>query len=173
VSPYTFVMAHPRLPQYAKDLHNYGMSLELEIFNQLKAKGARLTLAFAEACNDIKDMVAPDRYRAMSPVVARNLKALFRDARGEVVACSSTRTQYSYIDLDNGGFFANMFLEALNEVTISSKVPTWEDMMRLTVAKTSAFAKSKGFDQVPYTNVIDTSIKLEGENFRRSSIKIE
>lgn len=169
ISRYTFIMAHPHQPEGFNELDKYGLSLEKDIFNVLKSKGARLTISMAEACNNILDFPSPNRYKAMTPIVARNIKALFKEYDGDIIACSSTLGQYSYTDLDNGGFFTNMFMEALNDVVTSTRKATWENLMQLTIEKTQGFADARGKDQIPQTNIIDTSIKI-GEKKEQEEI---
>lgn len=158
ISKYTFIMAHPNQPEGFDQLDKYGLSLEKEIFNVLKAKGARLTITMAEACNNILDVPSPERYKALSPVVKRNIKALFKDYSGAVISCSSKLGQYSYTDLDNGGFYTNMFMEALNDAVTSSEIPTWEGLMKLTKKKTKGFAEARGKEQESFDNITDTPV---------------
>jgi len=158
ISKYTFIMAHPTQPEGYDQLDKYGLSLEKEIFNVLKSKGARLTITLAEACNNILDVPSPDRYKALSPVVKRNIRALFKEYEGEIIACSSKLGQYSYTDSDKGGFFTNMFMEALNDVVTSSEVATWKGLMQLTKEKTKGYAEARNLGQEPIDNIDDTSI---------------
>lgn len=159
ISPFTFIMAHPNSPGGNDQLDKYGLSLEKEIYNVLANKGARFTLVMAEACNNIIDVPSPARYKAMSPSVKKNIKALFLKSKGSAIVCSSKLSQYSYTDMESGGFFTNMFMESLNDAVIATEEATWKKVLDLTVKKTKGYASDLSKVQVPTYIINDTAIE--------------
>jgi hypothetical protein len=145
-SEYTFFLAKPytNVISSVNELHQVSVSLEFDVYDILKNKGARLTIAMAEACNTINGFEAPPNYKKMETAQVTRLKELFLETSGSVISCSSEYGTYSYTDLEKGGFYTNKFLTALNEVLASSETATWERVMNLTGVKTNNYAIKRG-----------------------------
>ncbi len=178
-SQYAFISAHPTKNEMTKDeLVEFGVSLEQEVYLPLRAKGARLTITLAEACNTVVDIPAPSSYQVMNMNIPKRLKELFAEAKGGVIASSSQVNQRSWTDEKNGGIYTNMFIEAMNTVIMDSKMATWDEVMAKTNEFTQNYAANEkirgGQNPVSETDLIDTPIKLietETENKSNTATK--
>lgn len=164
-SKYAMISAHPsKIEMTRKELENFGLSLEHEVYNPLMMKGARLTIAMAEACNTIVDIPAPSNYNAMNVNIQKRLKELFMEAKGAAISTSSNVDQKSWTDPKNGGIYTNMFIEAMNTVMTSSKKATWEEVFAKTDKFTQEYAAKEnirgGQNPISEVNLIDTPVKL-------------
>ena len=174
VSKYTFIGAHPtKIEMTRSELHEFGMSLEKEIFEPLQMKGARLTLALSEACNTVVDIPAPTRYHAMNVNIPKRLKELFVEAKGSAISSSSRLDQRSWTDPKDGGIYTNMFISAMNDVISNDGTATWEEVFNRTEQYTSDYANNEGIrgGQRPQTDTYfhDTPIKVVEEKTKKSS----
>lgn len=178
-SQFTFIAAHPTLTVMdSTEFNAYALSLEQEVYGKLLNKGARLTIAMAEACNNIVNLPAPNRYKKMKTLEATRIKELFLETEGSIISCSSELNTYSYTDLDRGGFYTNMFLIALNEVVTGNETATWEKVFKLTGNKTNSYAlKNANAKQRP-RSIVDTPMQLDNNknnvskksNYKRSQV---
>lgn len=138
-SEYAFISAHPTKNEMTrKELEAFGLSLEKEVYLPLRAKGARLTITLAEACNSVVDIPSPSSYQVMNVNIPARLKELFKESKGGVIASSSKIDQKSWTDDKDGGIYTNMFIEAMNTVITDSKKATWDEVM----AKTNEFTRN-------------------------------
>ncbi|MFK7947339.1 MAG: caspase family protein [Saprospiraceae bacterium] len=144
-SQYAFISAHPTKNEMSRrELQVFGLSLEQEVYQPLRDKGARLTITLAEACNTVVDIAAPSSYQVMNVNIPKRLKELFLEQKGGVIASSSQINQRSWTDEENGGIYTNMFIEAMNTVITDSKKATWDDVMTKTNEYTKNYAASEG-----------------------------
>jgi hypothetical protein len=160
-SDYTFFLAHPTLVNDLSLTHltKYGMSLEADVKNVLKAKNARLTLVMGEACNNSAGVDAPNRYNAMNTNIGKRLKELFLYAKGTIISCSSQYDEYSWTDPNKGGIYTNMFIHAMNMVIEDENTAKWHEVFDKTKEYVEQ-ANPNGRKQTPIY-YIDTSIKLK------------
>ena len=152
----------------------YGLSLEKEVMKTLQKKGARLTIAMAEACNTIIDIPTPKRYNAMNVNIGKRLEELFIYESGSLIASSSVIDQRSWTDDKDGGIYTNMFINALNEVISSDKKAKWETVFSLTTEYTKDYAKDIPNGQKPQfeNNKKDTPIKLKSSSYIAPKVKL-
>lgn len=144
-SQYAFISAHPTKNEMSKrELQQFGLSLEQEVYQPLRDKGARLTITLAEACNTVVDIASPSSYQVMNVNIPKRLKELFLEQKGGVIASSSQIDQRSWTDEQDGGIYTNMFIEAMNTVITDSKKATWDDVMSKTNEYTKNYAASEG-----------------------------
>lgn len=144
-SQYAFISAHPTKNEMSRrELQTFGLSLEKEVYQPLRDKGARLTITLAEACNTVVDIAAPSSYQVMNVNIPKRLKELFLEQKGGVIASSSQLNQRSWTDSQDGGIYTNMFIEAMNTVITDSKKATWDDVMSKTNEYTKNYAASEG-----------------------------
>lgn len=161
-SEFAFIAAHPTLTVMDENEFNeYALSLEYDVYDELMKKGARLTITMAEACNNVIDLPAPNRYKKMKTLEANRLKELFLDTQGSVISCSSELDTYSYTDLDNGGFYTNMFLIALNEVVTASETATWQEVFNKTGEKTNKYAIDNAQTKQKPKSIVDTPMQFK------------
>lgn len=179
-SQYAFISAHPTKNEMTRnELVTFGLSLEQEVYLPLRAKGARLTITLAEACNTVVDIASPSSYQVMNVNIPKRLKELFVESTGGVIASSSQVNQRSWTDEKDGGIYTNMFIEAMNTVITSPEKATWETVMAKTNEFTRDYAANEnirgGQNPVSETDMrkserqeepvlIDTPIKLIDED---------
>ncbi|HKK75803.1 MAG TPA: caspase family protein [Saprospiraceae bacterium] len=135
----------------------------LEIYQQLTQKQARLTLVFAECCNNEIGIPAPiDNYvatRQMSVNFASKdrYKALFLQNRGSILLASSDQGQVSWAT-STGGYFLDGFMDAIQyQVSSGNTAPvSWKSLLEDTEKRVRRMAAEKKRLQEPIY-----SIKIE------------
>jgi hypothetical protein len=183
-SKFTFIGAHPnKIEMTRSELENFGLSLEMEVYQPLLTKNARLTIAMAEACNTVVDMPAPSTYNAMNVNIQKRLKELFLEAKGSAISTSSRVDQRSWTDPEKGGIYTNMFIEAMNEVIGSKEKAEWDAVFNKTETLTMAYAEKENLrgGQRPDTDTYfrDTPIQVKddkkesGHDYVAPSIKVK
>lgn len=165
-SKFTFIGAHPnKIEMTRSELENFGLSLEMEVYQPLMNKNARLTITMAEACNTVVDIPAPSTYNAMNINIQKRLKELFLEAKGSAISTSSRVDQRSWTDPKDGGIYTNMFIESLNEVIGSKNKAEWDDVFNKTESLTVAYAENENLrgGQRPDTETYfyDTPIEVK------------
>ena len=165
-SKFTFIGAHPnKIEMTRSELENFGLSLEMEVYQPLLNKNARLTITMAEACNTVVDIPAPSTYNAMNINIQKRLKELFLEAKGSAISTSSRVDQRSWTDPKDGGIYTNMFIESLNEVIGSKNKAEWDDVFNKTESLTVAYAENENLrgGQRPDTDTYfhDTPIEVK------------
>ncbi|PSL27448.1 caspase family protein [Dyadobacter jiangsuensis] len=129
------------------------------IFDELRKKGARLTLAFGESCNSAIN----DRSKAkkgtgialnVSDVNAEKLKELFLRSNMSIILQSCKRGQKSNSSEDGGWFFGT-FIETYKQIVSNSEKqkPTWEMLLTRTSEATSLYAAEQGARQEPVFHI--------------------
>ncbi|MBL6929064.1 MAG: caspase family protein [Rhodospirillales bacterium] len=100
------------------------------VIQTLKAKGARLTIALTDACNNVANITVSqaDQYRAKSLPNPDAYKTLFLKSVGFVVATSSIPGETSTAT-SKGSLFTLSFLKALHDEAAKSK-PSWRRLMK-------------------------------------------
>ena len=132
------------------------------IARQLKNKGARLTIAIADACNnettlDYSDYSNPIKGHTALSMNRRDrqrYKELFENSRGHVTISSSEPGQFSWISPDDGGYFTQAFVEVLKEYTGLSGKAEWKALFSQVRRRTQKIAQinDKG-DQNPQSDI--------------------
>jgi hypothetical protein len=142
-----------------------------QMHDLLKQKGARLTLTFAECCNNFLDR--PYGARPLRTQADERLAQLFVGSKGDLLFASSKPAEYSFA-LPEGGVFAQAFYHVFNRTISygdegSGAAATWENfsnMLSSVVAeKTKTFPQSQtgGTGQHPIHRInIDTSTPKKG-----------
>lgn len=164
VSKHTFFVAHPTESgsMSQEEFVTYGISLEKEIFNTLRSKGAPRVLVFSESCNQAINMEVPNMYKTMNLNIAKRLKELFLGPPVEMISSSSEYGQYSYTDNDMGGIYVNSLLHAMNDVTTKCDKASWDLVMSKTQSYVHQYAENLDGGQTSIYDINDaTPIKLE------------
>ncbi len=119
------------------------VSLEY-VKNAIMEKGPRFALIMADCCNSEGMYVTPKTMvldaagsTEMNSIVEfENLKRLFLESTGCVIASGSKAGEYSWIDTDPGnlkraGFFTDAFIEELNNYTkVQRNTCSWSELMK-------------------------------------------
>lgn len=90
-----------------------------DVYNLIKAKGARLNIVLGDCCNsDIgRSQVGADMLYLQAnttPSVAK-LKSLFMENKADIIAAACKKGEVSWTSNTTGGFFTMSFLQAMNE----------------------------------------------------------
>jgi len=106
-----------------------GRFLDLdEVKARIKAKNPRFLMVFADACNNLVQVISSVRGTRGMPR-AKNYRDLFLNYRGDIMASSSIPGQKSWGSHGGGGFFTQAFLNQLNEELASASIPSWQAIM--------------------------------------------
>lgn len=131
-----------------------------DIYQQLTQKNARLTLVFAECCNNEIGVPAPiDNYiatRQMSVNFASKdrYKALFLQNRGSILLASSDQGQVSWAT-STGGYFLDSFMDAIQyQVSSGNTAPvSWKSILEDTDRRVKQLAAEKNRLQEPIYSI--------------------
>jgi hypothetical protein len=124
------------------------VALKTNIHDRLKAKGARLTITMAEACNVSTGISTPDGVSKMTGLPSEALKKLFMESGGDYIVSSSQPGEYSWGGDKEGGWFTNGFLLAMNDATSEGSSVTWDTVFNFTVNKTANISR-KTLSKIP------------------------
>lgn len=119
-----------------------------DLYKELVAKGARLSLVFSDCCNNKVGATTPLVNtstlfsRSNNNFDVRKLERLFVDASGSLIATAASPGEVSWCGI-NGGFFTLSLLESLRSQVsaLSDQVPDWEVLVGNALA--AATAKSE------------------------------
>lgn len=119
-----------------------------DIYKELVAKGARLSLVFSDCCNNEVGATTPVVNtntlfsRSNNNFDVKKLQRLFVDANGSLIATAASPGETSWCGV-NGGFFTLSLLESLRSQVsaLSDHIPDWETLVNN--ALTAATAKSE------------------------------
>lgn len=141
-----------------------------EIYTGLLEKKARMTLAFAEACNESKSFEQKISSGGEADHIIYNMSAdkvrpLFRQTKANIIMSSSQRGQRSF-STPFGGYFTNTFCKTFEKMTAREylEVPTWEGILEEIQEGTrqvSAGTQNPIFDLQPYEDQ-NSRVKKEG-----------
>ncbi len=131
-----------------------------DIYQQLTTKGARLTLVFAECCNNEIGVPAPvDSYIASTPMSVNfaskdRYKELFLKQSGSILLASSDEDQASWAT-STGGYFLDSFLDAFQyHVSNQNQMPpSWDTLLKDTQGRVKKLAKAKDRVQEPIFSI--------------------
>lgn len=131
-----------------------------DIYQQLTQKNARLTLVFAECCNNEIGVPAPiDNYvatRQMSVNFASKdrYKALFLQNQGSILLASSDQGQVSWAT-STGGYFLDSFMDAIQyQVSSGNTAPvSWKSLLEDTDRRVKQLAAEKNRLQEPIYSI--------------------
>jgi hypothetical protein len=112
-----------------------------QVFDELVKKGARLNIVLGDCCNSdvgFSKSVGSSFMNSRSSVDPdlNKLKQLFFQTDGDIIAAGSSKGEYSWCTMNNGGFFTTSFIGALREEISKFKTddyPDWGDVMSHTV----------------------------------------
>ena len=119
-----------------------------DVYRELVAKGARLSLVFSDCCNNEIGETTPLINtstlfsRSNNNFDVKKLERLFVDCSGSLIATAASPGEVSWCGV-NGGFFTLSLLESLRAQisALSTDLPNWETLV--SDALTAATAKSQ------------------------------
>ena len=116
------------------------------VINQLKSKGAKLTITVAECCNReigmpepvVKNIkgVASLSFNIRNP---ERYKELFENTRGAIIASSSKPGETSVVSDDDGAFFTEALTGEIKEQTGISNSADWNVIFEKAKKRTTSF----------------------------------
>ncbi len=134
----------------------------LDVYDQLRKKGARLTIAIGEACNrersDAPPKPAKESTSSREPIPMKNtayslrqFEQLFGSYQGGVVMASSQRGQLSNCDT-KGGLMSIALKDTFRQLLIDGQKGelSWEHTLDEITAQTEAAAVAMGVKQTPF-----------------------
>lgn len=129
-------------------------ALPLSKINDLiGAKSARLKLIVADCCNQFSGTVVPVTFQAIPTLSAtdaqNNRKKLFAEASHFIVSSGSQPGQFSYGTYEDGGYFTNSLLEALQYSIVATNSASWESIFKDAQRRTQAKAYKNYKKQIP------------------------
>lgn len=168
--------------------------IELEkIYNQLKDKNARLTIAIGDLCNNLVQRTRSFQPRKLSATLKNLLviddtilDKLFLDSKGSILISSSKKGQRSgYIKTDefNGSYFTISFNEVFENITRFNTNISWDDFIKdcqiklnkmlsefserqeqTIISKLELNQNKPNHDVIPFTTINDWLNKIADEN---------
>ncbi len=121
---------------------------ESEVYNMIKAKGARLNIILADCCNSNLGLLKPEGKNFA--LTAKSLLSwdgnycynLFMKSKGSVIATAAKKGQFAYGNTDVGGYFTSNFVTALEKYLskFQNTTPSWEQI--ITEAQTTTVSLS-------------------------------
>jgi LysM repeat protein len=156
-----------------------------QIHTVLCSKSARLVLTLADCCNfnnNRNDVFwrFEDEADIASINQSKNLNYLFKESRGQVLACSSKKGTVSYYSNNLGGYFTLSFFETIRTESATDVSLTWETVLQTTKQLTNQVAKGYKVTQIPAYNItmdkrnlFNQEISNEALTEKRISIKIK
>ncbi|RIV25423.1 hypothetical protein DYU11_08990 [Fibrisoma montanum] len=133
------------------------------VFEQLRRKGNRLTLAFGESCNSaINDRSKAKghntRIMNVSAIQAEQLKNLFLQSRASILLHTCKRGQKSNSSEDGGWFFTS-FYDQFKQFTSKSfrqQPAEWRALLSASTQSTIEYAREQGAVQEPVFQIFAT-----------------
>jgi len=159
---------------YASDLASYSLTFD-DITYLLKSKGARLSIAIAECCNnevgyisainkDIKGLASLD-------LAIRNplrYAELYKNVKGSIEVAACEPGERAYISSSNGSCFIKSFLEVQKELASISNNANWMDLLEKAKKRTTTLCEVNNLDkQTPHyeiniTNYAQNTVRWDG-----------
>ncbi|MCX6216947.1 caspase family protein [Spirosoma sp.] len=130
------------------------------VFEQLRRKGNRLTLAFGESCNSAindRSRAKPGSVHVMNVSVnnPEQLKKLFLESRMSILLHTCKRNQKSNSSEDGGWFFTSFMEQFKQVVARPSRQPAqWESLLQASTKATVDFAREQGAVQEPVFHIL-------------------
>lgn len=119
-----------------------------DVMKALESKPARLKLIVTDCCNNeaswvsSKSLVVEDGKTAKSDVNVKNLKKLFYESKGTVVATSSKRGQVS-LGPKEGGLFSIAFWDEIYKLEQGNGNADWKSVFESTKKRTLEYSSGK------------------------------
>ena len=170
-SRYAIISAHPtKVEMSRRELVNFGLSLEKEVYQPLLRRGARLTIAMAEACNTVVDIPSPSSYNAININIQKRLKAMI----GKSIASKQTSlgadeylmNYFEQIYNHFGTFHPSVLFSILNLL-----VQTFSSNDFLSILKGEAKGENSfNFSKSPNLSICRSTAKLQEEHMKSLEI---
>lgn len=146
-----------------------------EIHQLLNSKRARLVLTFADCCNQINNRQdafwRTETTANLSTLETKNHNQLFKESKGNILACSSKKGTVSYYSDNLGGYFTLSLFEALRQESQQVNKLTWDKVLRTAQSYTKQVAHAYQVTQEPFFE-IKSKTPLTETNFISKKIDI-
>jgi len=150
-----------------------GRFLDLdEVKARIKAKNPRFLMVFADACNNLVQVISSFRGTKGMPR-AKNYRQLFLNYRGDIMASSSIPGQKSWGNNGDGGFFTQAFLNHFNEELASASTPSWQAIMERAKKPLPTYHSEQPFQHPQYEiNIrrVEASLQASEASIHSSAI---
>ena len=119
-----------------------------QINEQLKAKGARLSIVMADCCNSYSEYISaksgmPKGSTKLDKNYNKNARALFCEVSGNILISSSEPGQPSICDSINGSAFTNEYISVLHAALKGQIKPEWSNILSYVRGNTFNVANHK------------------------------
>ncbi|MEO0899631.1 MAG: caspase family protein [Bacteroidota bacterium] len=112
---------------------------------QLRSKGARLTLVFGDLCNTAIPINDPTVAATNEPLeMYKCYQELFLNHTGYITAVAASQHEYAYCDLKDGGYFTHFFLRTFHHHIKYTKAKDISWDLILKEVKTKVYNRSVG-----------------------------
>lgn len=165
------------LPQICLNYESYDQDKFVAvktIQEKLSKKGARLTIILSDCCNNEaswvsnKSLVLADGKSVKSQEInAKNLKKLFFETKGVVVATSSKRGQVS-LGPKEGGLFSIAFWDEMYKIEQGAGKPDWKSLLEGTQKRTLDYSNGKQ-EPMFQINVDGNPIIVDDNNYNNNN----
>jgi len=151
---YPHVYLQPTLPKATDSIINENSLNLSEIFEKVKARGARLNIVIGDCCNNLihfqRKFTGGDQKVKSEPVPAMKIdkemcKALFCDQTASILIASADKGQFSITDDDLGSIFTFNFTKNLKILLSSPKEGeglAWAEFLQRSQEKTFNLSKT-------------------------------
>ncbi len=140
------------------DFKEKGVLPLTEVSQIIEGKAARLKLVIADCCNQYSETTERPTFQpipALEGVSAEeNRKKLFSEAACFVISSGSQPGQFSYGTYNDGGFYTNAFLEALQYTILATSKADWNSVFADAQLRTKKKAFKDYKKQLPQYQII-------------------
>ena len=140
------------------------------VYNDLIEKNPRLVLVLGDLCNkkrgyDQENMSNNNRGKGITPEYSK-YSALFRKAKGYILAVSAQPNQAAWGNNRDGGIFTNAFLHSLNQ-ELTQETPRWKNILENTISKSCKVSrKEKREKKISNIQIPMYQAVINDENYR-------
>lgn len=134
-----------RYPQLSIGRFEKDLASLYVISNELKKKGARLSIVMADCCNSYQDVVTPktDLPKSATHLSKANhntAEKLFREYKGDIIISSSEPGEPSRCDSVNGSAFTREYIRAIQQALNGGISADWDEILNQTRKSTKRSA---------------------------------
>jgi hypothetical protein len=106
-----------------------------DVIKEIRDKEPRFFIVMADSCNNVEDINEEDippfsRNVLLTSKYFKNLKKLFEESKGFIIASASIRAEKAYGSEKTGGFFTRQFVNALDNHIKNTSTPSWYPIMQ-------------------------------------------
>ncbi|MDM8560353.1 LamG-like jellyroll fold domain-containing protein [Candidatus Parabeggiatoa sp. HSG14] len=106
-----------------------------DVIQEIRDKSPRFFIVMADSCNNVEDIREEEisifaKAGVITSKYIKNLKKIFEESKGFIIASASIQTKKAYGSKETGGFFTRQFLNVLESNLRDSSNPSWYTIMQ-------------------------------------------